>query len=205
MLVITNTFVWSDNMTKESTSKKILKASIILFSQKGYNSVSTKEIADLAGVSEMTVFRHFTNKKNLFERAFEKYMFIPKIKSLFSNELTLDVEKDLITISRSYHSMLLKNERLIFMELKDTDLITTSQSPLFKFPAEFKKLLMNYFEETKNRGIIKTDPEITAVNFLSGNFGIFISFSVTKDLYPNVTMEDCILDFVKTFTKGITS
>lgn len=49
---------------------KILNASIVLFSQQGYNAGTTKEIAREAGVSEMTLFRHFVNKYNLFEKGF---------------------------------------------------------------------------------------------------------------------------------------
>lgn len=49
------------------TRQKIIDASIKLFSEHGYQGTSTKAIAETAGVSEMTLFRKFTTKQNLFE------------------------------------------------------------------------------------------------------------------------------------------
>ena len=39
------------------------------FAAKGYSSTTTKEIADRAGVSETLLFRHFSSKDRLFEKA----------------------------------------------------------------------------------------------------------------------------------------
>ena len=48
-----------------STSDKILQAAIDLMADKGYDGTSTKEIAQVAGVNEVTVFRHFGTKGKL--------------------------------------------------------------------------------------------------------------------------------------------
>jgi AcrR family transcriptional regulator len=45
--------------------KKILIAAIEYFSEKGYASTSTSEIAKKAGVAEGTIFRHYKTKKDL--------------------------------------------------------------------------------------------------------------------------------------------
>ncbi len=45
--------------------KKILIAAIESFSEKGYASTSTSEIAKKAGVAEGTIFRHYKTKKEL--------------------------------------------------------------------------------------------------------------------------------------------
>lgn len=44
---------------------KIIRAAIEIFSQKGYASSSTSEIALKAGVAEGTIFRHYRTKKEL--------------------------------------------------------------------------------------------------------------------------------------------
>lgn len=51
------------------TRQKLCEAAIDLFSQEGYDGVTTKKIAEVAGVSEMTLFRHFGSKTNLFQDA----------------------------------------------------------------------------------------------------------------------------------------
>lgn len=48
------------------THSKILIAALQIFIEKGYERTTTKEIAKLADVAEITLFRHFTSKSNLF-------------------------------------------------------------------------------------------------------------------------------------------
>ena len=57
--------------SKNSTQDRIVEAAVQLFSRQGFNGSSTSEIARLAGVSEVTVFRHFHRKKDLFWAAIE--------------------------------------------------------------------------------------------------------------------------------------
>lgn len=45
---------------------QILKVAMRLFSEKGFSGTTTKEIANLAGVSEAIIFRHFANKDELY-------------------------------------------------------------------------------------------------------------------------------------------
>ena len=46
--------------------QKILDAAEKLFSQKGFNGTTTKELAANAGVHEAVLFRHFKNKRELY-------------------------------------------------------------------------------------------------------------------------------------------
>lgn len=45
---------------------RITRAAVALFSRQGYHGTSTREIARLADVSEVTVFRHFEHKEDVF-------------------------------------------------------------------------------------------------------------------------------------------
>lgn len=192
-------------MENLSTSEKILKSASVLFSQKGYDAVTTKAIARKAGVSEMTLFRHFENKLNLFEKAFEEYVFFPKFKILFENNIEWDLERDLFKISNAYQDMLAKNEKIILMHLKDKKLTSEFDSPMFKFPNELKNLLVKYFLKMKEIDIVKENPEVLAVNFLAANFGIYVSFLILNKFNTDINIETCVLNYVKTFAKGITS
>lgn len=44
----------------------LTKSARQIFEQRGYGGATTREIADNAGVNEVLIFRHFTNKANLF-------------------------------------------------------------------------------------------------------------------------------------------
>jgi AcrR family transcriptional regulator len=56
---------------KNGTASRIVEAAVQLFSRQGFAASSTHEIARLAGVSEVTVFRHFPRKRDLFWAATE--------------------------------------------------------------------------------------------------------------------------------------
>lgn len=187
------------NMCLITTEDKILNASILLFSQKGYNAVTTKEIAKEAGVCEMTLFRHFENKHNLFEKAF-KHVFFPKYRNLFE-ELEWDLEKDLMKISSSYQHTLYKNRKIILMYLKNDQLNPDFDVRLFSFPNEFKQFLMYFFNEMRKREVISDNPELLTISFLTTNFGLFITSVVMNTEMDN---RECILNYVKIFAKGIT-
>lgn len=47
----------------------LYRAAREVFQAKGYHAASTREIAELAGVTEPMLFRHFGSKANLFEQA----------------------------------------------------------------------------------------------------------------------------------------
>jgi AcrR family transcriptional regulator len=48
----------------------LLDAATTVFSQRGYARATTKEIAQVAGVAEGTIYRHFADKQDLFYAAF---------------------------------------------------------------------------------------------------------------------------------------
>lgn len=48
---------------------QIIEAALLLFGEKGFSAVSIKEIAQLAGVSQVTIYNHFKNKEGLVEKA----------------------------------------------------------------------------------------------------------------------------------------
>lgn len=185
-----------------TTEDKIIDAAIVLFSQKGYTAVTTKEIAKEAGVSEMTLFRHFENKHNLFERAFDRFVFTPKFIALFEN-VEWNLERDLFNICSSYQDVLKKNQKIILMHLKNDEFNPQFEKMLLKFPNEFKNLLRSYFEEMRNRGVIVENPETLAVSFLATNFGLFFTSLVMSKLTFNTDLQTCISNYVKIFTKGI--
>jgi len=50
----------------DKTEKKILDAALKIFAERGYDGAKTKLIAKESGFTEMTLFRKFGSKENLF-------------------------------------------------------------------------------------------------------------------------------------------
>jgi len=67
--VLTFCMIVSTNYYVSISDQEIIEVALNLFAQKGYTSVSTREIATTAGITEMTLFRRFESKKKLFLRS----------------------------------------------------------------------------------------------------------------------------------------
>jgi AcrR family transcriptional regulator len=53
-------------MRAEDRRRQIVEVAMELFSQKGFNGATTKEIADRAGISPAILFRHFPSKEAIY-------------------------------------------------------------------------------------------------------------------------------------------
>ncbi|MGI8669846.1 MAG: TetR/AcrR family transcriptional regulator, partial [Aridibacter sp.] len=53
-------------MAGDERRLQILQVAMKLFSKNGFAGTTTKKIAEAAGVSEATVFKHFSNKEELY-------------------------------------------------------------------------------------------------------------------------------------------
>ena len=56
----------------KDTKNQILTVSLDLFSQKGYDGVSIREIAKNVGVRESAIYKHFKNKQEILNKIAEK-------------------------------------------------------------------------------------------------------------------------------------
>lgn len=55
-----------NRLSKELRKKQIVDSALSLFVEKGYKGTTTQEIARFAGISEVTLFRNFDSKKDIF-------------------------------------------------------------------------------------------------------------------------------------------
>jgi AcrR family transcriptional regulator len=61
----------AERLTGEERRRVIIQAAVALFSQKGFRGTTTKEIAEAAGCSEATIFKHFSTKDELYSAILE--------------------------------------------------------------------------------------------------------------------------------------
>jgi AcrR family transcriptional regulator len=57
----------ADRLTAEERREAILLAALPIFAAKGFDAVTTREVAEAAGVSEALLYRHFSSKKVMYE------------------------------------------------------------------------------------------------------------------------------------------
>ena len=118
-------------MTSEDRKKQILASAIKVFVENGYIGSTTAEIAKAANISEVTLFRHFSSKKDIFIASIEPIVFstlkdsITASKDLNSQEkLEYILTERLMLISKNREVMkLLIMESQINKELNNLNYI----------------------------------------------------------------------------------
>lgn len=194
------------NISKNlSSSDKLLSAAIELIAEKGYNGVSTKEIAAAAGLNEVTLFRHFGSKQNLFEAAIDRFHYTEEMKKLFNEKLIWDLHADLLLIGRTYHETMNRNRKMIQIYLKEGSNFSGFHERANKHPQQLKEMLTNYFTAMSEKGkVIRTNPELQAISFMWMNLGAFISSLNSDDSLTTMSKEAFITESVQLFARALT-
>jgi AcrR family transcriptional regulator len=78
------------------TEVRIVEAAVQLFSRHGYKGTTTRQIAQLAGVNEATVFRCFACKTDLFWAAAESRLMRLKLGRELQQSLAMDLDPEIV-------------------------------------------------------------------------------------------------------------
>lgn len=158
----------------------IMEAARKLFSQKGFKAVTTREIAKEAAVNEVTIFRQFQSKENLFEEVISNMVFKPKM-SEFLNNNEPELKKYLFDIGNLIHSIFLENKDLLKIELMERQILE-GRKIISKFPNEIKKVFIEYLIN-KQKIEIKSANSF-AIVFMSAVHGLCINIYFLETFEP---------------------
>lgn len=187
------------------TADKIVQAAIDLIHKKGFNETTMKDIAIAANVSEMTVFRHFSNKKGVFEAVIQKCSFIPSMQDIFNNRLTWDLETDLLLIGNTYQQVMAKNKTAILVLTREKTFLSAGDWEKLP-PYHFKQFMTAYLKKMeameKIHGI---NIDAVVLSFIAMNFGFFYAKATLKNQFITVSTKEYIDTSVGLFVKGLTS
>ena len=182
-------------LSKESI---ILKVALELFSKHGYNGVTTKQIAKESGVNEVTIFRKFETKNNLFQQVITKYAKEGNIIEKLKTDLTGVIEKDLMTFGLYFYNFLQNNEFLYKIQIKQVD-----EKPMkFTNSLKYKKFFVEYLEEAKIQKKFKGNSEKVVVLMLSTIMGLFTFKVFTSEFVDNVNIVNLIEDEINRVIKN---
>lgn len=128
-----------------SRKEKIMQTALSLFAQKGYSSTSTKEIANVAAVSEALIFKHFGNKDallaQLIKSGYRKVLF--QHKGMLSYVSAKDFLRNMISLPGK-----LVSEEPLFWKLQERlshIAFSKQQHELFMKPVQ--PIVFKAFEE----------------------------------------------------------
>ena len=161
-------------MTREERRKQILESALKVFIEKGYNGSTTLDIAKKADISEVTLFRYFDSKKQMFMEAIEPILITSLKESLVESQGLEPMEKlEYILKDRikfiSQHNKVIK---LILMESQVNPEVAD-----FDFIKQITSILKDSIRDTG----IDLEAEDFTIRLLMGSILSFLYIPITSD------------------------
>ena len=192
--------------SSDETRKKLLEATLELISERGYLGATTREIAALAGVSELTLFRKFGKKEHLFEEMLENYTFLPRLRDLLDEIGDMHVKEGLNTIGVRFLQTLHQRRRLVSILLSEISHYPEKVKSTYSQVIEnIGKMLESYLESCRNRGELRPiDMNLPAFSFQRVLFATFLSETIIlgKEM-DDERIEFMVGEIVEIFLNGI--
>lgn len=178
----------NENKPKKTTKEKIFDISIDLFSKKGFNAVSVREIARGVGIRESSIYNHYKSKDAIMDSIFHYFkhelmkMRPPETRDLEKlYEITPEIfrQRAYLTLNLFKNPKMEKIFRIISSEqFLDERARTIVLQYLIQEPYSFSKKVLDIMVE---KGIIaKIDTDIKAMEFQYSIFSLFLEYLLLR-------------------------
>ncbi len=188
-----------------NTKEKIFDVSLDLFSKKGYDSVSLREIAEEVGIKKSSIYSHYSSKEAILMDIFDYLTNLLEYDELLnSKDLDLNADNEMLLENpeRFYHKgseaikemfsqeKNLKIWKLIFIQMHHNDAIRE----FFQIEILFKPLMFweGFFTILKENQIIRpeSNPELLAKEYYSFPIYLILEICVEYDDIPQSSLDD---------------
>lgn len=179
------------------TSEKIMKVALNLFSEQGYYPTTTKQIAEEAGVNELTIFRHFGSKSNLFQVTTEHYVIDSHVDYILNDTQELSFEDSMMLISERIYNLFIKNTKLYKVQMKLAD--NEKEFIKLKLSRKLVSVLKEHFTKLKEEKIINGEPEIMALTLINSLLGAFTVEILSDNTITEISWQDLVKEHTRQF------
>lgn len=176
-----------------------MKAALELFSKQGYFKTTTREIADLAEINELTLFRHFGTKENLFQQTTQAYVQDINIKGEIEQFKNQPFEDSIREIALDYLEFCQQNTQLYKIQMHLSD--NMKDFVRLKLSRGYQKELQEYFTELKKEEKINGNPEKMSVVFINSILGAFTVYVLTDNTFTDIPLEALVIEQANQFAQ----
>lgn len=187
-----------------NTKEKIFDVSLDLFSKKGYDSVSLREIAEGVGIKKSSIYSHYPSKEAILMDIFDYFSGLFEYDELLNsrdfrladdNEILLEDPETFYHQGSEAIKDMLSNERnfkiwkLIFIQMNHNEKIRLFfQEEILVKPLVFWN---GFFTILKEKGIIRRDcnPELLAKEYYSFPIYLLLELCAKYDDIPQSSLD----------------
>ncbi len=194
----------SPEIPQEDTRQRILNAAAQLFAEVGYAQATTRLIADAAKVNEVTLFRHFGNKKALLMACVEAKN-AAGFTATFEAGLSGVYTEDILWMVRQQIADMRANVDILRMLLCEARTIPELRQVLLQGARGNQARLSRYFQGQIEAGTIRAglSADALAVAFDSlFSSSILFEFAFQDTLTPQQSIDDLARPLADLFAKG---
>jgi AcrR family transcriptional regulator len=191
-----------------SAHERLLSSGLRLFSEEGYRGATTRRIAEDAGVSELTLFRHFGTKAGLFEEVLRQRSFLPRLRDLVTDVDGLPAGEGLRRIGARYLETLGERRELVKIMLAEVHTYPPDvRDAHTAFVRAMDESLAGHLAALQRRGQLRSFPASTAARgFLRMLFAYFaVEEIIMGRRIARGHRERIVAEFVDLFLNGAAS
>jgi outer membrane protein TolC len=183
---------------------RILDAAIRVFAETGYRGATTRRIAQVADVNEVTLFRHFGSKEELLQQALQQVSL--EEADIALPEEPVDPERELTTWARTQHAHIMRMSSVIRTCMGESEEHPELARCAQNRPMRVANELSGYLKKLQKRGLADAHLDVpTATAMLMGAlFNDALGRSVMPDLFKQPA-STAPARYVKLFLKAVTA
>lgn len=175
---------------------QLLAAAAQVYAEAGYRGATTRRIAQVAGVNEITLFRHFGSKEALLHEAIARAG--AEMASFALPEHPADPERELITWARAQLTHMVERRSLIRTCMGEMEEHPDIISSIDKPPVRAAAVLARYLGRLGEVGLTTAsfDAQIAAAMLMGTLFGDAMGRDIMPDLFTRDT-EASLREYVR--------
>jgi AcrR family transcriptional regulator len=138
----------------EQTRARLLSAGLDLLAQRGFRGATSREIARVAGVSEVTLYRHFRSKDDLFAAAMTQQM---QALLALAPQASGNLEDDLLAFAQQYYNHLTSHRVRLMRIIPELRRYGKSYPSVEEISREFQARLFAFFHHYQHTGALSSE------------------------------------------------
>jgi AcrR family transcriptional regulator len=176
----------------QRTRDKILTSALEIFSEKGFQGTTIREVARLAEVNDLTVYRHFESKENLFEEMVTRHTLLADMNRHIKNCYSGNFEEDVRSIIYTFTTILKKEINVIRLMLAESGRMEDGKRFLASFTQNILQGLTSFFERYQLIGQVREG--VNCYSIATSLFGTVFSRIYAFILYGEADSFDRVMD-----------
>jgi AcrR family transcriptional regulator len=158
-----------------------LNAASELFAHKGFKGSTTRDIALSAGVTEITLYRHFKSKEDIFFEIIKNMSLLSIADELTKLDARMDIRNKLEHVGLKFIELFKKRSNEFRIMLSET-ITRPDMSKMFfeTVPSRGIEMLAQMMRKEINAGnFAKADPKLLARAFI----GMFLAYNLMQEIF----------------------